>query len=222
MSNTVGKAFAITVTTPMPAWKTPFLRAVFWVIGTLGIPKKDQQNLVALSFIHFARWVIIPRGGFPRVADSQPAESLKHDVLLFCSNFNGSWEQYIDAFSEVIPGGMNNIWRWSIGYPGSRPITPFLAYIERNQYDNDYYYNATPYSTTTDILHALKLQDELDAFVPLTAGMPADAFQPAFHAFLTRVQDCLATTGPNPLAVAVDVTSMPSLAETTATAAARV
>lgn len=211
MANIAGKSFAITNTTPMVWWKTPFARAIFWVIGTLGVPKKDQQNLVNLSFIHFARWVIIPRGKFPHLSDRQLVETLHYDYMLFCSNFNGSWEQYIDAFSEVIPGGMNNIWRWSTSYPGSRPITPFLGYIAQNQYDNDYYYNATPGASTADIVHAIKLQTALDAFTPTTQGLTPEAFEKAFYIFLASVQTHLATTGPDAVAAALDPSTEPTL-----------
>jgi len=208
-----GKSFAITNTTPMPPWKTWILRLIFLVIGKLGVPKKDQQNLVNLSFIHFARWVIIPRGGFPRLSNAQPVESLNYDYMLFCSNFNGSWKQYIDAFSEVIPGGMNNIWRWSVGYPGSQPLTPFLAYIEQNQYDNDYYYNATPGASTTDILRALDLQRKLTAFVPASRGLSAVEFEPAFDRFLASVQNDLATTGMDTVAIAFDFSTETDVAD---------
>ena len=212
MANVAGKAYAITNTTPMVPWKTPILRAVFWVIGTLGVPRKDQENLANLSFIHFARWVIIPRGAFPRLSDEQPPESLHYDYLLFCSNFNGTWEQYIDAFSEVIPGGMNNIWRWSTRYPGSRPITPFLGYIAQNQYDNDYYYNATPGATTSDILRALELQTRLAAFIATSQGLAPADFEPAFYACITSVQSCLGSTGPDILATALDASTEPAVA----------
>jgi len=212
MANLAGKAYAITNTTPMVSWKTPILRAVFWVIGKLGVPKRDQENLRNLSFIHFARWVVVPKGGWPRLAAEQPRESLQYDYLLFCSNFNGSWEQYIDAFSEVIPGGMNNIWRWSTGYPGSRPITPFLSYIARNQYDNDYYYNATPGATTSDIRHALELRTRLEAFITASATLSPAQFEAAFTAFLASVQGALASTGPDAVAVAADPSTEPVLA----------
>lgn len=212
MANLAGKAYAITNTTPMVSWKTPILRTVFWVIGKLGVPKRDQENLRNLSFIHFARWVVVPKGGWPRLAAEQPRESLHYDYLLFCSNFNGSWEQYIDAFSEVIPGGMNNIWRWSTGYPGSRPITPFLSYIARNQYDNDYYYSATPGATTSDIRHALELRTRLDAFIAASATLSPGQFEAAFTTFLASVQGGLASTGPDAVAVATDPSTEPLLA----------
>ena len=213
MADTAGKAFAITNTTPMPPWKTIFLRIIFGVIRIFGIPRQAQRDLRNLSFIHFARWVIIPRGKFPRLSAQQPAESLNYDYLLFCSNFNGSWEQYIDAFSEVIPGGMNNIWRWSVKYPGSEPITPFLAYIAQNQYDNEYYYNATPGASTTDILRALDLQQKFDAFVPVSANLSSADFEPALYAFVATVQSSLGTTGVTNVAIALDFSTETDVAD---------
>lgn len=204
MSNVSGKAYAITNTTPMPPWKTFFLRVVFFMIGRLGIPRRDQQNLANLSFIHFARWIIIPRDAWPRLSPQQPAEDLKYDYLMFCSNFNGSWVQYIDAFSDVIPGGMDNIWRWSDGYPGSRPITPFLVYIARNQYNNDYYYSAYPGASTSDVLRSLQLNAKLDAFVTASATMSAEEFEPAYYAFLASVQHSLGSISRAAVADAFD------------------
>ena len=64
--------------------------------------------------------------------------------MLFCSNFNGTWDQYIDAFSDGIPGGLDLFWYSSTKYPHSIPITPFKELHPANQIDTNYYYNATP------------------------------------------------------------------------------
>jgi hypothetical protein len=170
-----------------------FYQPTWSILGRIGIV---QKNLVELSFIHFARWVIVPRGAFPRLADSQPRENLHYDYLLFESNFNGDWEKYIDAFSQVVPGGMDNIWRWSVKYPGSRPISPFLSYIRNCQYDTDYYYSAYPGASTNDIRAALQLNDELTAFVEASATLPPAEFARAYNRFLARVQNCLSKTAP--------------------------
>ena len=87
--------------TPMKPWKTPILRLIFFLLGAI---KPLQNDLKNLSFIHFARWVIVPRSGFPRLSEKQPAESLRYDYLLFFSNFNGTWNQYIDAFPPCFKG----------------------------------------------------------------------------------------------------------------------
>ena len=95
---------------------------VFFVLGHV---KPLQNDLINLSFIQFARWVIIPRNAFPYLGDKQQArDRFKYDYLLFFSNFNGTWNQYIDAFSAVLSQGLNLIWRWSEKFPApsrSRP-----------------------------------------------------------------------------------------------------
>ncbi|MEP6690180.1 MAG: hypothetical protein ABJD07_03430 [Gemmatimonadaceae bacterium] len=207
MANICGKAYALTAFTRMNPIKTHGLRLVFALIrlSMLPIPlpkwslmgkiRQVQVDLTELSFIHFARWVIIERGQFPRVADEQEPEELHYDYLLFESNFNGDWEKYIDAFSQVVPGGMDNIWRWSVKYPQSRPITPFLNYIRNCQYDTDYYYSAYPGASTNDVRGALLLQEKLDRFILASAALPPEQFAAAYKRFTVEIQNCLSTTG---------------------------
>ena len=117
MTNINGKAYAMNAITPMKPWKTPILKLFFFVLGAV---KPLQNDLKNLSFIHFARWVVVRRNQFPRLSDKQPREDLRYDYLLFFSNFNGTWNQYIDAFSAVLSKGLDLIWRWSEKYPGSQ------------------------------------------------------------------------------------------------------
>jgi hypothetical protein len=88
MTNINHKTYAMNAITPMKWWKTWIVRLFFFILGAI---KPLQKDLVQLSFIHFARWVIVKRNGFPRPAAAQPAEDLKYDYLLFFSNFNGTW-----------------------------------------------------------------------------------------------------------------------------------
>src|ERR1035441_1842128 len=124
----VSRVYALNVITPMKTWKTWILRTVFFVLGHV---KPLQSDLINLSFIEFARWVIIPRRAFPCLGKGQRPEKLKYDYMLFFSNFNGTWNQYIDAFSAVLSRGLNLIWRWSENSPGPVPVTPFKEYIAR-------------------------------------------------------------------------------------------
>ena len=101
--------------TPMKPWKTPILKFLFFLLGAIPPLQKDLKNL---SFIHFARWVVIGQNQFPRLSGKQPREELRYDYLLFFSNFNGTWNQYIDAFSAVLSQGLDLIWHWSEKYPG--------------------------------------------------------------------------------------------------------
>src|SRR5947208_14110971 len=182
--------------TPMRPWKTPFLRLIFFLLGAIKPLQKDLRNL---SFIHFARWVIIPRDSFPRLSEKQPAEELRYDYLLFFSNFNGTWNQYIDAFSAVLSRGLNLIWRWSEKFPGSVPVTPFKQYIARCQFDTDYYYTAYPYATTNDVKAAHRVQAALAGFEKECAGTSPEEFARLYRNFLVTVQADLGETGKAPV-----------------------
>ncbi len=182
--------------TPMKPWKTPILRLVFFILGAV---KPLQNDLKNLSFIHFARWVVVPRKGFPHLGGNQRPEDLRYDYLLFFSNFNGTWNQYIDAFSAVLNHGLDLIWRWSEKYPGSRPVTGFKRYISLVQIDTDYYYNAYPRATTNDVKAALSVHDAMNEFAQRSQSMSPAEFEKAWTEFLVRVQPSLGATGIAPV-----------------------
>jgi len=169
MSNVAGKAYGMNVVTPMRPWLTWINSALFMISranpGTL-------QGLLNLSIIHFARWVMIRRDQWPDLG--QGKQSLTNDYMLFCSNFNGTWDQYIDAFSDGIPGGLDLLWFSSTRYPHSIPITPFKGYIRANQIDTEYYYNAVPGAAQRDVKAALRVRRAV-----LDLAAKADSLSPA-------------------------------------------
>lgn len=212
MSNIAGKAYGFTAFTPMKRWKTPFVRLFFRSVPffSLGLIQrlfswitlvKAQKLLLELSFIHFARWSIVRHDFWPKLGHAQPKDRTRYDYLMFCSNFNGTWEQYIDAFSAVIPEGMNMIWRWSEQFPGPQPITPFLGYIRRVQTDCEYYYSAYPGASATDVKQSLHLYTALQAFATSSANLSPDEFARAWHKFLNSVQNSFGSTGVDPYVV---------------------
>jgi len=196
MSNINGKVYAMNVVTPMKPWKTWLLRALFFALWNI---KTLQKDLINLSFIEFARWVIIPRSRFPFLAHGQARENLQYDYLLFFSNFNGTWNQYIDAFSSVLSRGLNLIWRWSEKFPGSVPVTPFKEYIAQVQFDTDYYYTAYPYATANDLKAAHIVQASLDQLAQQANASDPKQFADAYLRFVLQVQSHLGNTGEAPL-----------------------
>jgi len=161
--------------------------------------KPLQADLINLSFIEFARWVIIPRRGFPCLGNGQPEEELKYDYLLFFSNFNGTWNQYIDAFSAVLSKGLNLIWRWSEKFPGSVPVTLFKEYIARVQFDTDYYYTAYPQATANDVKSAHIVQSSFDSLSAVAEQSNPQQFADAYLRFVLQVQAHLGETGEAPV-----------------------
>ncbi|HEX3470395.1 MAG TPA: hypothetical protein VHT28_04345 [Silvibacterium sp.] len=195
MSNINGKVYAMNAITPMKPWKTWILRLLFAVLGRF---KSKQADLINLSFIEFARWVILPRHQFPFLGKGQEKEDLQYDYLLFFSNFNGTWNQYIDAFSAVLSSGLNMIWRWSEKFPGSVPVTLFKEYIARMQFDTDYYYTAYPHATANDVKSAHVVQAALDNLVQQSPNLDAQQFASAYLNFVIQVQSHLGETGEAP------------------------
>jgi len=195
MSNLAGKAYGMNVITPMRPRVTWINNFLFMISRSL---PSTLSGLLGLSFIHFARWVIIRRDQWPQLG--QPPANLTNDYMLFCSNFNGTWDQYIDAFADGIPGGLDLFWYSSTKYPNSIPITPFKNYIRANQVDTSYYYNATPGSGQRDIKLALKLSHDL-AHIAAKAGTLSDAeLASAYERLLIANQGGLGSPGYAPVA----------------------
>lgn len=196
MSNIAGKAYAMNVVTPMKPWATWINRLLF--MGARGLPER-LSGLLGLSLIHFARWAIIKRDNWPDPTGSN-TQNLHNDYMLFCSNFNGTWDQYIDAFSDGIPSGLDTFWFSSTKYPQSIPITPFKNYITHNQIDTDYYYNATPGSAQRDVKCALKVYVALLELADLHQTQSPDEFEKSYRDALGKVQTCLGEPGYGPVA----------------------
>ncbi|MEG3175162.1 hypothetical protein U1872_02900 [Sphingomonas sp. RB3P16] len=193
MSNVAGKAYAMNVITPMRPALTWINRSAFMVSRAF---PATLQGLLGLGLIHFARWVIIKRDQWPQ--RGQPKQTLVNDYMLFGSNFNGTWDQYIDAFADGLPSGLDLLWYASTKYPHSIPITPFKNYIRVNQIDTGYYYNATPGSAQRDIKAALVLVAGLRA---IDAGsLEDDELGAAYDALLLTVQGGLGAPGYAPVA----------------------
>lgn len=195
MSNLAGKAYAMNVVTPLQPALSPLQRLIYLVARAR---PSLLKGLLGLSLIHFARWVIIRRDQWPDLG--QGPQALHHDYLLFCSNFNGTWDQYIDAFSDGIPAGLDLFWYTAQKYPHSLPIGPFKDYIGHNQIQTDYYYNATPGAAQRDIKAALRVLGEVRRLERVAVAAAPDAFAQEFRAALRALQNCLGTQGLGPVA----------------------
>lgn len=195
MSNVAGKAYGMNVITPVPPSWTWVQRTIFMTARAF---PSTLSGLLNLSLIHFARWVLIKRDQWPE--GDRSGVPLKYDYMLFCSNFNGTWDQYIDAFADGIPQGLDLFWYASLKYPRSIPITPFKNYISHNQFHNGYYYNATPGSAQRDIKAALRVFAELKSLASTYQTSTIGAFATAYNNALAKVQNCLGSPGYAPIA----------------------
>lgn len=194
MSNVAGKTYGMNVITPMKPSKTWINRLLF-MLGRSA--PSLLGGLMNLSIIHFARWFIIRRDQWPGLQEN---ERPNNDYMFFASNFNGTWDQYIDSFADGIPNGLDLFWYSSIGYPGSIPITGFKNYIRRNQIDCDYYYNATPGSAQREIKSALRVWAAIDTLAAQHQSLSASEFVQLYACIIQRIQNDLASPGRAPIA----------------------
>jgi hypothetical protein len=77
------------------------LKAVLKLIHVLAAVSLNQGNLSGITSIHFARWVVVDNGR----------------RLLFLSNYDGSWENYLDDFIDRAHQGLTAIWSNTVGFP---------------------------------------------------------------------------------------------------------
>lgn len=196
MSNVAGKAYAMNVLTPMPPRRTWIQNALFMIARVV---PQQLSGLLGLKLIHFARWVIIRRNQWPDPA-GRGVQNIDNDYMLFLSNFNGTWDQYIDAFADGIPQGLDLFWYASTKYPHSIPISTFKSYITANQIHTSYYYNATPGAAQRDIKAALRVREELLDLAGQHGNCDPAAFVVAYRTALTKLANSLASPGYAPVA----------------------
>jgi hypothetical protein len=122
-------------------WPQIMLRIVLAAVTAKA--RQAFGSLAGLQTIHFARWAIIDNGR----------------NLLFESNYDGSWENYIDDFVDDASLGMEAIWANCEGFPigGCRDIEWFKTYIRENQIAAQVFYSAYPQSTVKNIMNDLQI-----------------------------------------------------------------
>jgi hypothetical protein len=186
--NLCGVASALTTCSSMGALGVLRLKVFFWLrYHVRALRTWDAAPLVDLSFIHFAQWALIDR--LPG-NDGMDDERLRPRYLLFLTNFNGGFDQYIDAFSHVIGFRINLIWRGGHGFPGPEPATTFKEYIHRQEFPAAHFYSAYPDATTTRVRSALQAAERFDAFVAAAHDDPFE-FERAWADLLTEIEPSL-------------------------------
>ncbi len=129
---------ALTIVAPIKGGLFPLLilRLVLF-LGSLGV-RNAWGSLNGITSIHFARWLILDGG----------------KTLLFESNYDGSWESYIDEFVDVSSAGLNAIWANCVGFPerGCKDIESFKDVIRKHQHPALIFYRAYPDLTVKNVL----------------------------------------------------------------------
>ena len=134
----------ISVTQRKPGWVRWFTaRLIFWIIGQLAGLSYRPGYLSDIGTIHFARWVTVPG---------------THDLLFF-SNYDASWESYLEDFITKAHAGLTGVWSNSIGFPytenliqkGATDGERFKRYARQSMIPTRFWYSAYRTLTTDEI-----------------------------------------------------------------------
>jgi len=84
--------------------RSTLLHVGLWGLGLFLRATQTSGYLGSMRTIHFAHWAILSNGG----------------RLAFFSNFDSSWESYLDDFIEKAHVGLTLAWTNGIGFPATR------------------------------------------------------------------------------------------------------
>jgi hypothetical protein len=130
--------------------------------------KTANGSLSNIFTIHFLRWVIF---------DLDTIAGEKTSYLLFESNYNGSWDSYIDDFIRNARPMMNLVLGNCIGFPkgGCEDIESFKQHIRTHQFPAQIFYSAYPDRNVKNIRGDL---DVCDTAAQLLQKTDRKSFQP--------------------------------------------
>jgi len=119
------------------------------LIGNLFV----KGELMRIPTIHFARWVLI--------------DNNKH--MLFFSNFDGSWQQYLGDFIDQSGWGLTGIFSNTVNFPkttflftgGAYDEEHFLAWSRSTQLPTQVWYCAYPHLSIKNVNNNTYIRNEL-------------------------------------------------------------
>jgi hypothetical protein len=142
---------SITVVKP-GAFRRKTLRGVLWLVNLIARTINDGK-LSGIPSIHFAHWALIDN-------DRR---------LLFLSNFDGSWENYLDDFIDKASTGLTAIWSNTVDFPkasflvreGARDGARFKAEARAKQTFTNVWYSAYQHLTVQTIDNNSAIREDL-------------------------------------------------------------
>jgi hypothetical protein len=135
------------------------LWGVLWLVNLIA-RTADKGELSGIPSIHFAHWSMIDGG----------------KRLLFVSNFDGSWENYLDDFIDKASPGLTAIWTNTVDFPrtswlvkeGARDGSRFKAQARAKQTFTNVWYSAYKQLTVQTIDNNSRIREDL--FTPFHDG----------------------------------------------------
>jgi hypothetical protein len=143
----------LSITTVKPGvFRRVTLWGFLWLVNLVA-RTSDKGDLMGIPSIHFAHWSMIDNGR----------------RLLFVSNFDGSWENYLDDFIDKASIGLTGIWSNTAGFPqarwlvldGARDGSRFKEYARDSQTRTNVWYSAYKQLTVQAVDNNSAIREDL-------------------------------------------------------------
>jgi len=144
--------------TAIPPLKTGWFRKLTLAAALWGIARLIETSfrpgfVLNMGTIHYARWFRLP----------------DTDKLVFTTNYDGSWESYLEDFITKAQKGQTAAWSNCIGFPrtrylfqdGARDGDRFKRWVRRQQVVTGFWFSNFPELTTDQIRNNAMIHDGL-------------------------------------------------------------
>lgn len=138
-------------TKPVLRLKLRFLNAIYRTLFTRG-------TLAGVPGIHFGHWTLLDEG-----RDAQGRTDAGR--MLFLSNYDGTWDNYLDDFIAKLATGVRHIWGKSEGFPGVADGDVFKNWARLQQTRTCVWYSAYPELTVEAINNHSEIREGLFAAI---------------------------------------------------------
>jgi hypothetical protein len=135
-----------------PGWfRLGTLWIVLTVVNVLARFWYVHGDLGGIQTIHFARWVI--------VLDKRHEPAVRRHRLVFFSNYDGSWENYLGEFIDRAAGALTAVWSNTAGFPaatnllgdGARDEEGFKRWTREHQMPTQVWWTGISGSTVQNV-----------------------------------------------------------------------
>ena len=114
------------------------LKAVLALVDFVARRLSPPGSLAGISTIHTVRWALLDGG----------------KRFLMVSNYDGTWENYIDEFAEMILSGLDALWFSAPDYPkaGGQDVAALKQFLRKHQVSSNVFYSAYEHTTVLNLI----------------------------------------------------------------------
>jgi hypothetical protein len=187
MANQSGQVYGLTILSPICHDETAETSHNCAIRVKLATMKCDESSPFAkLSSTHLCRLVVMDDVIYVGMPSCE--EHLKSQYLIFETNFDGDLDTYLSRMAREIPDEIDAVWQHCWGYPGTKNVDAFIAYMKKCQVTTTFYFADVNNHTVQETLSALQTQAAVAKFIEHAQGLSPADLQQRFASFMSKLR----------------------------------